>query len=742
MRDDKGAPVEPGLIARVTSALGGATARFFEGSAFFGPGEPIAPVALPQEIPSVTGRQFDYPAYINTNYTPKNQEGVSFATLRSLADNYDLMRIVIETRKDQVEKLRFSIRPKDPKKEPDATCQEIEKFFELPDQEHVWHEWVRMLVEDMLVIDAACLYIRPNRGGGLYALEPVDGATIKRLIDPTGRTPIAPMPAYQQILKGVPAVDYTRDELLYRPRNVRSNRVYGFSPVEQVITTVNLALRRQLSQLSYYTDGATPDLMFGVPETWNSDQIRQFSEWFNAMLSGNAAQRAKARFVPGGVKPIDTKERVLKDEMDEWLARIVCFCFSIPPTAFVKTMNRATSETLMQQAQGEGLLPVMQWLKNLHDLIITRHWSADYHLVWEDDTAINPLEKAQMDKVYLDAGVLHPDEVRADLGYDALTPEQKEDMKKPVPVVPGFPPNADGNKPPKPGDEDDDEVEPPEGDLDEDTDPADKATRGGAISRLGKRTRGVVPIDKEHVKQASDEYAAELAAFLTHWSSKVAHSIVAGLGKSTGTTTAALLNSLPWDDFDELVAPTERYLASVAVVSGQESLAALGIDDETVMAKLRVDAVKYAESRAAELVGRKWVDGELVTNPNAEWAITDSTRAELEDLIVRSQVDGWDGAKLADEIVDNFAFSDTRAEMVSRTEMAFADVAATTEGWKRSGVVSAKRFDAAPDCCDECQDCDEEEVGLDDTFSAGDPPIHPNCRCSISAVLSSDEDEG
>ena len=65
-----------------------------------------------------------------------------------------------------------------------------------------------MLLEDMLVID---------------------GATIKPLIGEDGRAPEPPDPAYQQILKGVPAADFSVEELLYLPRNVRTHRLYGMS---------------------------------------------------------------------------------------------------------------------------------------------------------------------------------------------------------------------------------------------------------------------------------------------------------------------------------------------------------------------------------------------------------------------------------------------------------------------------------------------------------------------------------
>ena len=54
------------------------------------------------------------------------------------------------------------------------------------------------------------------------------GATIRPVIDEWGRIPLPPDPAYQQIIKGLPATDYTRDELLYYPRNLLSWRLYGF----------------------------------------------------------------------------------------------------------------------------------------------------------------------------------------------------------------------------------------------------------------------------------------------------------------------------------------------------------------------------------------------------------------------------------------------------------------------------------------------------------------------------------
>jgi len=45
----------------------------------------------------------------------------------------------------------------------------------------------------------------------------------------------AAVAAFQQILHGLPAVNYTSEDLIYMPRNPRVWKIYGFSAVEQII---------------------------------------------------------------------------------------------------------------------------------------------------------------------------------------------------------------------------------------------------------------------------------------------------------------------------------------------------------------------------------------------------------------------------------------------------------------------------------------------------------------------------
>jgi len=404
-------------------------------SGWFGPLAPMKPVAPHQ----VAGRQFDLQPGYNLISRPRQTEPISFEQLRALADSYDLLRLIIETRKDQVDRMEWSFRAKKGKKVAATKIDAIAKFFERPNQEHSFNQWLRMILEDLFVIDAPTLWKQRNRGGELIALHPLDGGTIKRVIDNWGRTPqpyidesgkLVTLPAYQQVLKGYPAIDYTVDQIVYSPRNVRTNRVYGYSPVEQIIMTVNIALRRQLGQLEYYTAGNIPESLIGVPDTWTPDQIKAFQDYWDLYFTGDTAARRKAKFVPGGVAKtfIQTKEPELKNIFDEWLARVCCFAFSVSSQPFVSQVNRATAGTQKEQAEEEGLVPILQWVKHLIDPIVAVELGQpDVEFVWGDDQQVEPGVEATILNSYTSNAIMTRNEARGKLGLDPVNiPEADE----------------------------------------------------------------------------------------------------------------------------------------------------------------------------------------------------------------------------------------------------------------------------------------------------------------------------
>jgi len=382
-------------------------------NATFSPGQPLAPA------PAEPVRLWDFPVGINTVITPRAGEPFGFAHLRAFA-NVELVRLAIETRKDQLERLDWRFAPRGKAKAGAADTAEarpLTEFWRRPDGTHSFATWLRLGLEDLLAIDAPAFEKRRNRGGRLIGLDPVPGDTIKVLVDETGRTPEPPHPAYQQIIKGRVWADLTTRELLYAPRNRRPGHVLGFSPVEQVVVTIQTVIARQAAQLAYFTEGNAPLGLVTAPEGWGASQIRELQLWLDTKLSGQAGERARLIWTPAGAQYQALKDPPLKDDFDEWLARIVAFAFSLPPTPFVRQMNRATAGEDQERSLEEGLAPLKLWVKRLVDEVNECEFGVtDLEFAWADAPEIDPLLQSEIDDRALKNGTATVNEVRARRG--------------------------------------------------------------------------------------------------------------------------------------------------------------------------------------------------------------------------------------------------------------------------------------------------------------------------------------
>ena len=569
---------------------------------------------------------------------------------------------------------------------------------------------MRILLEDLFVIDAPCIYPRKTLGGDLYALEVIDGATIKRVLDNTGRLPLPPETAYQQILHGMAAVDYTADELIYRSRNNRSYKVYGYSPVEQIIMTVNIAMKRQLHALEYYTAGSVPDALIGVPETWPADDIQRFQEYWDLLLSGETAERRKMRFVPGELARNfkETKQPPLKDVYDEWLARVVCFAFSVEPTPFVAQVNRSVAETSREQSLSDGMSSLKNWVKALIDDVLARYMDmAAYEFVWQEEESLNPKEQAEIYAIYKNAGILTADEIRADLGKDPL-PEQPEPNKQ------------DGQQPEEQPNQEAEKLGKSESPMSED--------EAAALIEAYLLTR---------IDGMAEQITALIGAAAVDWQ---AEDLTAELNRVAKIVTDGL-DFGEWQGLSDVVEPIIRRAAEDGAVA-----ALLQVMPEPavgMVTNIRSRAVKWAHDRAAEMVGMKWVGGELIQNPAAEWQITEGTREMIRAQVVEAMQNGDSVQELAGRLKESHAFSNTRARTIARTETAMADNMGNLIGWEETGLVAGKRWITAEDdkVSEICNtNGDMGVIGLHEHFAHDGmtPPAHPNCRCTVVPVLAED----
>jgi len=138
----------------------------------------------------------------------------------------------------------------------------------------------------------------------------------------------------------------------------------------------------------------------------------------------------------------------------------------------------------------------------------------------------------------------------------------------------------------------------------------------------------------------------------------------------------------------------------------------------------------YAVERSAEMVGMKYdVDGTLVPNPDAEWAISDTTREGLRQILTQSFEQETNADDLIRRIQDAGLFSPSRARMIARTEVNQAEIGGSLDAFRQMGTDS---FDwmTGPAPCDVCKVLSEAgPYSLQEIENIMDD-IHPNCSCS------------
>jgi hypothetical protein len=193
----------------------------------------------------------------------------------------------------------------------------------------------------------------------------------------------------------------------------------------------------------------------------------------------------------------------------------------------------------------------------------------------------------------------------------------------------------------------------------------------------------------------------------------------------------------------EIARPYAQVMASAGAQAATESLAAFLTPEQLLEdAEANPAAVRAAE-RAADRMSM---------------SVSDAAAQYIADTVAQGIEDGDSIEDMADRIAEQRGISRERAEMIARTESAYAYTEGRLESMKESGVVTGKRWLLSPDACEFCEAAarqyGEKTVPLDTPFytvgttltgvaggrmkltyrNVDGPPLHPNCRCDVIAV--------
>jgi len=128
-------------------------------------------------------------------------------------------------------------------------------------------------------------------------------------------------------------------------------------------------------------------------------------------------------------------------------------------------------------------------------------------------------------------------------------------------------------------------------------------------------------------------------------------------------------------------------------------------------------------------------------------SMIETDQQKIVDIISNGLSNGESVAAIRKEITDTFStYSKMQAERITRTEVLRASNLGALDAFIQSDVVVGKQWLTAG-ATDECAQYEGKiEYDLkgnfyhsDNEFQDGDPPLHPNCRCTLLPVIEGDK---
>lgn len=399
-------------------------------------------MVTPVGKPGILRYTFD-PVYVNNNYYNKKKpdSNISFDVLRNFSLKYEIVRACINLRKRQLAGMEWDIVTAETSQtDPIPADIEICKAFinnlgSIPDPRTGemrggnYRRWINMVIEDLLALDAVALYnVRSNKGD-LMSLLPVDGSTIRLMVEGMGIPPAPPEIAFKQIIRGTVVAELTTDDLLYEMMNPRTNSPYGLSPLESLMITVSSALKSGLYNLAYLTDGNIPEGLVNAPALWNPTQIKEFEKNWNAALAGDDGATRKLHWLPADSKYTPTKK---PDDMafgsfNEWLLRLTCAVFDVMPIEIgFPDKNKGLGDKGANQSQKDtseekGLRPLANLVEEILNWAIqTKLGYTNLKFSYTGLDIKNLAEAAEINEQLIFSGQRTINEIRTDDGLEPV----------------------------------------------------------------------------------------------------------------------------------------------------------------------------------------------------------------------------------------------------------------------------------------------------------------------------------
>lgn len=289
-------------------------------------------------------------------------------------------------------------------------------------------------VRDSLVMDSCAIEteMKRDRSRGIDGLAVVDGATIR--LTPEGGYKGDEDIFALQVVMGAVKTAYTFDDLIYEPRNPRSDIIvggYGLGETELLVRVVTGFLNAMTHNITGFDKNAIPKGVLHLSGDYTQEDLVAFRRYWNSMVKGvnsqwsvpvlvSKDQESKASFEKFGV---DYDEMHFSKWMT-FLSSLICAIYGMSPSEInfdsfsggnSSPLNGSDTAEKLADSKDKGLRPLLSYFENLFTDFIICDFSDKYVFRWagldEEDAKVKE-ERA--------GKILTVNEMRAQEGYDKM----------------------------------------------------------------------------------------------------------------------------------------------------------------------------------------------------------------------------------------------------------------------------------------------------------------------------------
>ena len=274
-----------------------------------------------------------------------------------------------------------------------------------------FQSFMMKLTRDSLTMDSMAIETewKRNKSLGLDGMYAVDGATI-RLVAEAGYKGDDEIFALQ-VVQGQIRAAYTYDDLIYVPRNPRTDVMaggYGLSETELLIRVVTGFLNAFTYNTKFFDSNSIPKGVLNLYGNYSDEDIAAFKRYWNGMVKGinnawsmpimvSKDAESKASFENVG----NEVNEVMFAKWMTFLASIICAIYGIAPeeinfesfTTGTSSLSGSDTEEKLVNSKDKGLRPLLSYFESTLSEYVIGEFSDKYELQFtgldeEDETTV------------------------------------------------------------------------------------------------------------------------------------------------------------------------------------------------------------------------------------------------------------------------------------------------------------------------------------------------------------------